>query len=314
MNHQETVDVLIIGGGPAGLSAAMFLGRCMRRVIICDAGEGESDPHASTSGFIGYDGCRPSEFLKMGRQELRKYETVTYLRTTVVDVERHGFEFVATCDNHRTYSARAVLLASDFVARPPAIPGAENFLGTSLHQCPYCDGWEHRNKRLGVIGADPASVDLALMLLRWSTQVSLFAHGSEVFSQRSEKRLIKSHVRIIPGTITALEGSDGDLELVRMEDGSAYPCDALFFSAPRKYHPLLAANLGLDLNRLERANHGDRPGETGIQGLYVAMNTFKSGEFAIIASAEGIRVGDAINNWLTEADQSYLAVQQFSHF
>ena len=314
MNHYESVDVLIIGGGPAGLSAAMFLGRCMRKVIICDSGEGDSSSRSSTSGFIGHDGCPPSEFLRIGRQELGKFDTVNYLRTTVLEVERHGFEFIAVCSNHRTYSARAVLLATDFVARPPAIPGAENFMGTSLHQCPYCDGWEHRNQRIGVIGSDPTAADLAVKLLRWSTHVTLYTNGAELANPRTEKRLHKSHIKVVPEPIAALQGQGSRLEKLRMADGTTNLCDALFYTSPRKYHPLLAANLGLDLRRLQAAGGSGAAGETGVQGLYVSSNDFKTGEFAIIAAADGIRVGEAINNWLTEADQSYLAVQQFSRF
>jgi thioredoxin reductase len=308
MDAEEIYDVLIVGGGPAGLSAATLLGRCLRKVLVCDAGHPRNEASKAMHGFIGLDGANPAEFLATARKQLEKYDTVSYLQTTVEDLKRHGVGFEAECADGKTYLAKAALIATGLVDLLPPVPGVKDFYGISLHHCPYCDGWEHRGQRLAVLGSDEASVDLALELLLWSSQVSLFTMGIEVTPIPTVERLRSLPVQVIDGRISAMEGDDGQVKLLRMDDGSVHECDAVFFSPSQAQHSSLARRLGCEVDGSAGAVVASyQDCSTGIQGLFVAGNASKGIQMVIIAAAEGVKAAAAINNWLLEANQSYLS-------
>jgi len=308
MSLSEAVDVVIVGGGPAGLNAALLLGRSMRRVTIVDISNGEkaSDPECGCGA--GHAGSIPNGSTQTNPAQLHKFERVTYQRATVDDVERSRFGFMAHCSDGTTISTRVLLLASDIVAPIPAIPGAAQFYGSSLHECPYCDGWEHRGRRIGVLGADEAAVDLALKLLQWSSRVTLFPNGGTV-DALSSKRLEKGRVQVVTGAVTALEGQDGNLKLLRVGEATSHPCEALFFSSPRKYHSSLTARLGCDLERMAGAVHWRPDGDIVVEGLFVTGSGLSPGETTAIAASEGQKAAKAANEWLLEADQASLPIQ-----
>lgn len=301
----EIVDVVIVGGGPAGQSAALLLGRSLRKVTVVDAGVWEME--SGSAGIPEHDGSNPGKSRRAGRQQHRKFKSVGYLRATVEDVERSRFGFTVHCGDGTTLTTRALLLASDVVAPTPAISGAEQFYGSSLHQCPHCDGWEHRGRTIGVLGADEAAVDLALKLLQWSPRVTLFANG-EMVGTTYLKRLEKRRIQVVPGIVSALEGQDGKLERMRIGKTSSHPCEALFFAAPRKYHSSLVARLGCDLERMSGAVYWRPDGDGLIQGLFVAASDLNPREITTIAASEGLKAAKSACAWLLEADQSSLAV------
>ncbi len=308
MKNGEIHDVVIVGGGPAGLSAALLLGRCMRKVVLIDAGRSELETEMPHPPGGTHDGCSPSEYLRAGREQLVQFDTVIYRQADVDDIERNGIHFTAHCNDGEIHTSRALLLASDFVARTPAIPGAARFYGSSLHQCPYCDGWEHRGRNIGVLGADAAAMELALKLRQWSSRIALYTNGG-LLEPASEKRLEKSKVVIVPGKVVALDGEGRNVERILLEDGTDHACEAVFFCSARRYHTSLAARLGCDLERINGALHWRPDGDTGIEGLFTAGNVSKTDEMTVIAAGEGLKAAGAVNDWLLEADQSYLAAR-----
>src|SRR4051812_12312659 len=180
-------DVLIVGGGPAGLSAALVLGRCRRRVLVVDAGRPRNAASRAMHGYLGRDGLDPREFLRLGREEIARYG-VEFLDAEV-DAARgpapdgvtgpdSSFE-VMTEDGRRIYSRR-LLLATGVRDVLPPIDGAEAYYGRGVHHCPYCDGWEYRDRALVAYGAGPAAVGLALSLRTWSDRVTACADGGRV--------------------------------------------------------------------------------------------------------------------------------------
>lgn len=307
MNLPEVVDVVIVGGGPAGQSAALLLGRGQRKVTVVDANESwEIESELGSEGIPRHDGSIASKSRRAGCRQLRKFETVSYLRATVEDVERSRNGFTVHCGDGTTLTTRALLLASDVVAPTPAITGAEQFYGSTLHQCPHCDGWEHRGRTMGALGADEAAVDLALKLLQWSPRVTLFANGGMI-GTTCLKRLEKGRIQVVPGKVSALEGQDGNLERLRIGKSSTHPCEALFFAAPRKYHSSLAARLGCDLERMSGAVYWRPDGDGVIQGLFVAGSDLNPREVTAMAASEGLKAAKSACAWLLEADQSSLA-------
>lgn len=310
-NLVDLVDVVIVGGGPAGQSAALLLGRCMRKVVIVDVSAGEMESDTTAGSTLDHDGSIPYEFRRADGGQLHKFKSVTHLRATVDDVERCRFGFAIHCSDGSTLTTRALLLASDLAAATPAIPGAEQFYGSSLHECPYCDGWEHRGRKIGVLGAGEAAVDLALKLLQWSPQVRLFPNGGMV-APLCKKRLETHRIHVVPGMVTALEGQGKNLEFLRIDDDGSHPCEALFFSSPRKYHSSLAARLGCDLERMSGAVQWWPDGDMVIEGLFVTGSAWNTPEITAIAASEGLKAAKAANDWLLEADRSYLAVTPVS--
>ena len=303
MNPAEVVDVVIVGGGPAGQSAALLLGRSRRRVTVVDAGAREIESESGSEGISGHEGSVAGHSRRAGCRQLRNFKTVSYLRATVEDVERSRIGFTVHCGDGTTLTTRTLLLASDVVAPTPAITGAEQFYGSTLHQCPHCDGWEHRGRTIGALGADEAAVDLALKLLQWSPRVTLFANGGMI-GTTCLKRLEKGRIQVVPGKVSALEGQDGNLERLRIGKTSSHPCEALFFAAPRKYHSSLAARLGCDLERMPGAVYWRPDGDGVIQGLFVAGSDLNPREIPVMAASEGLKAAKSACAWLVEADQS----------
>ncbi|RYD48542.1 MAG: NAD(P)/FAD-dependent oxidoreductase, partial [Verrucomicrobiaceae bacterium] len=167
MNPSRIHDVVIAGGGPAGLSAALLLGRCMRDTVLCEAESRDGDSASSTGCFLGHDGCLPSELLRMGREQVAKFESVTRLTTAVSDIQRTLTGFTVVCGDGSKLETRSVLVVPKSVPLLPEIEGLADFIGTSVHQFPDGDGWDHQGQKLGVIGCDDSDAELAMKLLVW---------------------------------------------------------------------------------------------------------------------------------------------------
>lgn len=306
MKHSNVYDVVIAGGGPAGLSAALLLGRSMRKVLVCGSEEDHHRFHPSSCGFIGHDGRPATDYLTVGMLELAKYPSVEYSQTAVVKLDRPSCTYQVVCSDGSVCVSRAVLLAPDFVAEVPAIRGAEECFGITLHQCPpYGDGWDHRNQRIGVLGSDATSFALARRLRRWSNDVTLYTHGATPFSSPFNVGRGTNDLPIRVEEVKELISNGGILTGIRMASGAVHPCDAMFYATTAQV-PALATRMGWEMGATQGLFPGRHDGDTGIQGLFIAGGSFKSAEFAILASADGIRVAGEINDWLEEAGRSYL--------
>lgn len=306
MNGDTPHDVIIIGGGTAGLSAATLLGRCLRDVVLCDAGHPRNERSHAMHAFIGFDGIIPKKFLLRARKQLRKYTTVSYVKTVIDEVKREGAFFIVRDHDGRTWKTKAVLLTTGLVDHLPAVPNIEIYYGTSVHHCPYCDGWENRGKVLGVIGVDEATIQLALELCLWSSEVIFFTNES-VENAKAPGFPAGSAIRVVIGKIDELHSVDGvenQLEAVSMQNGERICCDALFFSPHQAQHSSLAQRLGCRADGLNV--NCDSVGSTDVSGLFVAGNATKGIQMAIVAAAEGLVSAAAINDWLLDYDSSHL--------
>ena len=294
-------DVCILGAGPAGLNAALILGRCGRDVLVLDSGKPRNGVSRALHGFLTRDGTPPLELRELGRSELSAYPTVELRQNTEVrDVRRHdGFFELFTTVGERE-EARIVLIATGRIDLIPTKPGFREYYGLGVYHCAYCDGWENRNKPLVAYGCGESGSDLALDLLIWSKDVTLCTDGSSGLSDSQRKKLDDNGVRIIEEPVTELRGSGGKVGAVRFERRDELPCEAVFFCSECVQKSPFAENLGC---RLDESGSVMCTGHaaTNVPGLYVAGNVRGGVHLAIVAAAEGAEAGMAINNALHEA-------------
>ena len=296
------LDTVIVGGGPAGLSAALVLGRCLRRVLVCDAGHPRNEAAVVFNGYLSRAGSSPAEFLQISRDQLRRYETVEMRTVKVVEVERGDKRFTVILETGERIETRMLLLAAGLVDELPKIEGLKRFYGKSIHSCPYCDGWESRGQPIGVAGGTQEAADLAIELLLWTTDVVLCANGPLTCDEKTRAQLERGKVRIIQTPIAALEGKGDEFTGVRFEDGSFLPRHAFFFSPGQHQRSPLAEKLGCEFCEKDGCIQCGEDTATCVPGVYAAGNASKGVQLVIAAAAEGTLAAVAMNNALLEAD------------
>jgi len=295
------LDALIIGGGPAGLSAALVLGRCRRSVLVVDAGQQRNRRSEAMNGYLTRDGIPPSEFLLQARSEVARYG-VEKRACAAIDArrERDG-SFTVELEGGETLRARTLLLATGVRDALPAIEGLDSLYGTSVHHCPYCDGWQHRDRRLVAYGSGDASVGLALTLRTWSEHVTACSAGDAPTSE-FRGHAERNGIGLRESQVVRLEAQAGVLHRVVFADGTTLECDALFFNTAQAQRSDLPRRLGCTFKEDGGVRTDDRQC-TGIPGLYLAGDAEKEVQFVIVAAAEGAVAATAINRELQRRER-----------
>jgi thioredoxin reductase len=309
LSDAEVLDAIVIGGGPAGLSAALVLGRCLRRVLVCDAGHPRNEPARIFNGFLSRDGSTPAEFLQICRDQLRRYETIEFRKVKVVDIERGDCRFTAILETGERVTGRMLLLATGLVDELPQIENFRQFYGSTVHNCPYCDGWECRGQQIAVTGCNQESLDLAIELLLWSKDLVLCTNGALTVGRKAVETIKRLGIRIIETPIALLEGEGDTLEGIRFTDGSFLPRSALFFSPGQYQRSPLAEQLGCEFCEGNNCIQCGEDTATNIPGVYAAGNASRGVQLVIAAAAEGMQAAFAINSALLDADAASNALR-----
>jgi thioredoxin reductase len=293
-------DCIIVGGGPAGLSAALMLGRCRRRVVLCDAGEQRNLRAREMHAYPTRDGIPPREFLGLARAQLGSYDTVRYRELEIVDACKEKDRFVVVGADGTRMESRKLLLATGVVDELPDIDGLEALYGSSVHHCPYCDGWEWRDQPLAVYACDEKGASLALSLTAWSADVLLCTSGTTL-PEHTAARLSATGIRVREETVLRLEGREGMLERIVFDDGAPEARSALFLSCGQRQRSSLAERLGCRFTDGGTVDTG-KCEATNVPGLFVAGDASKEAQFVVVACAEGAEAGMAIHKALMEED------------
>ncbi|MEV0242617.1 NAD(P)/FAD-dependent oxidoreductase [Streptomyces sp. NPDC050674] len=292
----DTYTVVVVGGGAAGLSAALVLGRARQRTLVVDAGEPRNAPAAHMQGYLSRDGMPPAEFLTLGREEIARYG-VDLVRDRVVDVEK-GEDFTVVLAGGRTVRARRLIVATGLKDELPEVDGLAERFGRDVLHCPFCHGWEVRDQPFGVLATTAASVHQALMVSQWSKDVRFFLHtvAEEELSDVDLRRLAAAGVEVVPGEVAGLVVEDDRLTGVRLADGTTHARSVLF-TAPRAVPQTgLLQRLGAQLHETPFGAYPviDATGLTTVKGVWAAGNAIGFAEQVVHAASGGYRAASAI--------------------
>jgi thioredoxin reductase len=288
-------DVIIVGAGPAGLSAALVLGRACRRVLVFDHNRPRNRFSRAIHGFLTRDGVAPAEFRRLAQEELARYDTVRIESAEVLTASRLADGgFSVTLNDGRQCASRRLLLATGVVDNVPTVPGLAELYGTSVFHCPYCDGWELRGEPLAVYGCNKRGYGLSLELTGWSSDVVLCSDGSSELEAADLAMLASNGIAVREERIARLEGRDGKLERIVFTTGKPLDRRALFFTTGQTQSSDLARALGCEFNEKGSVRTGPYESTT-VPGLYVAGDASRAVQWAVVAAAEGAEAAYAIN-------------------
>ncbi|NML50633.1 NAD(P)/FAD-dependent oxidoreductase [Streptomyces sp. R302] len=303
LTDDNRYEVVVVGGGAAGLSAALILGRSRRRTLVVDAGEPRNAPSAHMQGYLSRDGMSPAEFLAAGRRELGAYG-VEVRPGEVTGAVRDGDGFALTLADGTALSARRLVVATGLVDVLPEIEGLAGRWGRDALHCPYCHGWEVRDRSFGVIAHAAMPAHQALMVSHWSPDVTLFLDGAAL-TEQDARLLDAAGVRTVEGAVERIAVADDRLTGVRLADGRTVACEVVFAAATRLVaRDGVLRQLGAELYETPFGSFVkvDETGRTSVPGVWAAGNVTGPTEQVVNAASLGYRAGTVINGELLMDD------------
>ena len=291
------LDCAIIGGGPAGLNAALMLGRARRKVLLFDDNKPRNAVTQHSHGFITRDGVHPAEFRALGQQEIVKYPSVEIQAVRVEMVRKQGVTFELVATSGETFEARTLLLATGIQESLPAVERIHDYYGKSLFNCPYCDGWELRDKPLVIIAENEmGAFHTPKVLYNWSSDIVVCTNGHQVLHEEQKLFLKKHGIPVIEEKIVALGGQAGQLERIVFESSPAIERVGGLVGVQWKQATPIGQDLGCETNTLGGIAT-DELGRTTVKGVYAAGDTVTHlmGAQLIAAAASGSKVAAGIN-------------------
>lgn len=294
-------DVVVVGAGPAGLSAALVLGRCCRRTLVVDSGAPRNARSSGVHGFLTRDGSDPWEIRRIGREQLARYETVELRDGEVTSARCDGPRFSIDLVGGETIAGRRLLLATGVVDDIPDVQGMEALWGRGVYPCPYCDAWEYRGRRIAVYGRGESGLSQVRALTSWTRDLMLFTDGPTGLSDEDEARLAENQITVVRDRIAFLEETRGSLSRISLVGRPPIERDALFVTGPQRQRSQLVEALGCSLNPRGLVETGEHAA-TNVPGLFVAGDASGNVQFAVVAAAEGAEAAFAINRSLVRED------------
>ncbi|MFJ2707446.1 NAD(P)/FAD-dependent oxidoreductase [Streptomyces sp. NPDC087428] len=299
----QTYDVVVIGGGPAGLSGALVLSRARRSVLVIDAGSPRNAPASHAHNYLGREGIPPTELLAIGREEASGYGA-EIVEGEAVAAERlpGGAGFRVVRADGTAVTARRLLVTTGLVDELPPIPGLAGHWGSGVLHCPYCHGWEVRDRPVGIVALSPMAVHQALLWRQWSDDVTLFLHNTPEPGDEEYEQLAARGIAVVDGEVTGIESSGDRLTGVRLAGGRVVPREAVVVQPRFTARSGVLDGLGLSATALEMGGHtvgtyiaSDPSGATEVPGVWVAGNVANLMEQVIGAAGAGLKAAASIN-------------------
>jgi thioredoxin reductase len=297
------IDCAIIGGGPAGLNAALVLGRARRNVVIFDNNQPRNAVTQESHGFLTRDGVTPDEFRAIAHQEISKYPAVVIRHTRITAVRNHESLFELVADNNEIFQAKTIILATGLKETLPAIEGIHDYYGKCLFGCPYCDGWELKDKPLAIIAEEGhAAFHMARNVWNWSRDLVICTNGHAVLTLEEKEALQRHNIRIVEGSITALVGKMGMLERIVFTTHDEIVCQGGFVVPQLSQASPFGAEFGCDRNAMGGIVT-DQFGRSSVKGVYAAGDVC-GGMLSqlIVAAAQGCAAAAGVNMDLTQSE------------
>jgi thioredoxin reductase len=290
-------DCIIVGGGPAGLNAAVVLGRCRRKVLLFDSGTYRNQYSHGVHNYLTRDDLLPGDLLKIAHKEVDKYGAKMVKKKVVNARKNSQGIFVVKDEDGLLYHAKKLLIATGLRDKLPEIPGFKEFYGKAVYHCPYCDGWEVKDKEVGIYARNKNGYELALALKCWTNNVTLYTDGRNLLKPAEVESLTANGVKIISYPFSHLEGGEKSLKYIHFKNGEKRHCDAIFFVNGFEQQCNLAETFGCEMTK-KGVVVTNRHQQTNIPGLYVAGDAAKDMHFVVVAAAEGAKAGVIINKEL----------------
>ncbi|MCU1400065.1 MAG: hypothetical protein JWN62_3174 [Acidimicrobiales bacterium] len=292
-SDETTYDVVVIGGGPAGLSAALWAARYRRQVLLVDAGEHRNASVDSTHGYLGADGDAPAELIRRAIDDLARYPEVT-IRTgaSVVRAVASDDSFELAIDDGTAVRALRLVLCTGVRDLVPKIDGFDCHYGASVFTCPSCDGYEAQGRRVAVIGDSDHMAPFAVGLLDWASSVALVIEDESRVDAKQRERLCANGIEVVVGTPTALVGERHALEAIRLGDGRMLDVDLVFLTVEHEQRSVIARDLGCDISD-EGSVQVDQDCLTTVNHVYAAGDITPGPHLVQVAAAKGATAGIA---------------------
>lgn len=301
---KDAYDVVVVGGGAAGLNGALMLARVRRSVVVVDAGAPRNAPAAGVHGLLARDGVPPAELLERGREEVRSYGGHV-VSGEGMDVSSGEDGFAVTLTDGRTVRGRRLLVTTGLVDELPDVPGLCERWGRDVVHCPYCHGWEVRDRAIGVLATSPMSVHQGLLFAQLSDDVMFFTHTASVSDEEAEQ-LAAIGVRVVPGEVAAVEAGDDEITGLRLADGTMVGRQVIAVATRMVARAGFLGQLGLKPTEHPMGEYiaADASGRTDVPGVWVAGNVTDLGAQVGGAAAAGAAAAGQINADLIGEDTS----------
>ncbi len=296
MENTMTADVVVIGGGPAGLTAAVALSRFGRRIVVIDAGEPRNARAEGMHNVLGLDGMAPTEYLARGRAELARFGG-SVLADSAVSARPDEAGFVVRTASSGDVAARRLLVASGSTDELPAVPGLAELWGRDIVHCPFCHGWEVRGRRLGVLGTGPASAHQAAMFAELTDDIVYFAHSPAGWAELPAgiaHRLCAIGVQVVESPVARLVAENGRLAAAVSADGMTHPLAALVVAPEPSVRSPVLDDLGVPRAEKPFGYVADPMGATAVPGVWIAGNVANVNAPVVLAAASGMTAAAAI--------------------